>query len=376
MRILFLTPGLFEKGGIARYNRYQINALKDAFGPESVEAISLMGPDDDALESPFKVAYAGSARPTALSRVMFAAYAVSKTLAWSPDIVLCGHVNMAPLAQWLAKLSKAKFIQNIYARELWPKGGLRKNRREALFAADVVISDCKNTVEYAKKERLVGAEPHIVWDCVDQSRFFPNEPDWASLKQYGIEQSEHFKVLFLGRIRRETIYKGFVRLLELGQSLSADRFELIFVGAGDYVEKLRKRANAMSGGPKVNIIGPVHEAHLIDIYRTGGAFYLVSNVDEGQGEGLPLTPIEAMACGVPALVGNQDGSREILNGSGGWCGDPEDSGGQRRYLERLAGDSTFYAFERAAALQRVSDVFSYETFRDRTSEIIMNAVNQ
>lgn len=376
MRILFLTPGLFEKGGIARYNRYQIDALQETFGPTSVEAISLMGPDEDALESPFKVAYAGSARPTALSRIMFAAYAVSKTLAWTPDIVLCGHVNMAPLAHRLAKLSKAKFIQNIYARELWPKGGLHKSRRAALFAADAVISDCKNTVEYAKREKLIGVEPHIIWDCVDQTRFFPNEPDWVSLKQYGIQQSEHFKVLFLGRIRRETIYKGFVRLLELGQSLSADRFELIFVGAGDYVETLRNKATAMLGGPKVNIIGPVHEANLVDIYRSGDAFYLVSNVDEGQGEGLPLTPIEAMACGIPALVGNQDGSCEILNGNGGWCGDPGDSKGQRDYLEQLAGDSAFYASERAAALQRVTEVFSYETFREKTSQVIMNVLNQ
>jgi len=374
MRILLLTPGVFEKGGIARYNRYQINALQETFSADSVQVMSLMGPDKDALETPFDVTYAGAAQPTTLSRAKFAARAVIKALTWSPDIVLCGHVNMAPLAKQLARLSKAKFVQNVYARELWPTGGLRDSRRAALLSADAVISDCENTVKYAKAEGLIGIEAHIVWDCADQSRFFPQDPDWASLKQYGIEQSGRFKVLFLGRIKHETIYKGFIRLLELGQSLSADRFELIFVGAGDYVETLRAKAAGMSGGPKVTITGPVHEAHLIDSYRTADAFYLVSNVDEGQGEGLPLTPIEAMACGVPALVGNQDGSCEILNGKGGWCGNPEDNQGQREYIERLAADSAFNAAERAAALQRVNDAFSYEIFREKTGNIIKDVV--
>ncbi|MGC5198196.1 glycosyltransferase family 4 protein [Aphanothece microscopica] len=374
MRILVLTPGVFEKGGIARYNRYQINALQETFGPGSVQVMSLMGPDEDALETPFDVTYAGSARPTSLSRAIFAVYAVMKALAFSPDVVLCGHVNMAPLAKQLSRLSKAKFVLNVYARELWPKGGLRNSRRSALLSADAVISDCKNTVEYANAKGLIGVEAHIVWDCVDQSRFFPQEPDWSSLKQYGIEQSNRFKVLFLGRIKHETIYKGFVRLLELGQNLPAERFELIFVGAGDYLETLRMQAAGISGGPKVTITGPVHEAHLVDIYRTAGAFYLVSNVDEGQGEGLPLTPIEAMACGVPALVGNQDGSREILQGNGGWCGDPEDSWGQREYIERLAADSAFYASERSAALQRVIELFSYDIFREKTTNIIKDVV--
>ncbi len=370
IRILVLTPGVFEKGGIARYNRYQINALRETFGGQSTQVLSLLGPGVDALETSFEVAYAGAAQPTTLSRVKFAAFAIWKAMTWSPDIVLCGHVNMAPLARQLAKLSNAKFVHNIYARELWPTGGLRESRKAALQTADAVISDCVNTVDYAKAERLFDVEAHVVWDCVDQSQFFPMEPDWAGLETYGIEKSDRFRILFLGRIKKETIYKGFVRLLQLGPSLTPDRFELIFVGAGDYVEELRSMASGLPGSPKVTVTGPVHEAHLTDAYRTGDVFYLVSNVDEGQGEGLPLTPIEAMACGVPALVGNQDGSREILDGNGGWCGDPDDIAGQRAYIERLASNSAFNASESAAALRRVNEAFSYEIFREKIGAII------
>ena len=39
--IFFLTPGVFVKGGISRYCRYQIQALKEHFGGENIRVFSL-----------------------------------------------------------------------------------------------------------------------------------------------------------------------------------------------------------------------------------------------------------------------------------------------------------------------------------------------
>ena len=44
MKILYLTPGCFDKGGISRYNRYQIQALRMLAGAENVFVFSLLGP--------------------------------------------------------------------------------------------------------------------------------------------------------------------------------------------------------------------------------------------------------------------------------------------------------------------------------------------
>ncbi len=107
-----------------------------------------------------------------------------------------------------------------------------------------------------------------------------------------------------------------------------------------------------------------------DIYRSADAFYLVSEAGPRQGEGIPVTPIEAMACGVPVIAGNQDGSRELLDGTGGVCGNPSDRGYQTDYLERLAGSETFHRAERAAARQRAVSAFGYDAFARKTAEAL------
>ena len=55
----------------------------------------------------------------------------------------------------------------------------------------------------------------------------------------------------------------------------------------------------------------VHEDDLPKFYRASRIFTLVSDRGKGRGEGIPLTPLEAMACGSPIIVGNQDGSQEL-----------------------------------------------------------------
>jgi phosphatidylinositol alpha-1,6-mannosyltransferase len=58
--------------------------------------------------------------------------------------------------------------------------------------------------------------------------------------------------------------------------------------------------------------GRVADADLPAMYRHASLFVLVSRRYEGAGEGLPLTPIEAAACGVPIAVSDADGSREAV----------------------------------------------------------------
>ena len=62
MRILYLTPGCFDKGGISRYTRYQMTALRAIVGAENVHALSLHGPDEDSIEEPFEVEFHASGK--------------------------------------------------------------------------------------------------------------------------------------------------------------------------------------------------------------------------------------------------------------------------------------------------------------------------
>ncbi len=367
MKIIHISPGLFDKGGIARYNRFQVSALRQGFGPDQVQVFSLAGRRHDDLEEPFAVDYAGPVPMNSASRPLMAAEAMRAVRSFRPDAVLCAHVNMGPLCLALARASGARLAQNIYGREIWIKGGLGRARAMALRRADLVIADCHNTADRSLEMGLVRRRPEVIWDCVDTVRYTPGEPDWDALAAYGLSRSERFRLLFLGRINRHTRYKGFERLLHLTARLPGSRFEAVIAGKGDDAEHVLDLAARLGVADRTVLTGPVDEAHMPDIYRAADAFYLASEVGPSMGEGIPLTPLEAMSCGAPVLVGDQDGSREAVEGAGGWCGDPTDLETQAAYLTDLAGDAARHQAEGAAARARALDCFSFDGFAAKTS---------
>lgn len=369
--LLYLSTGVFDKGGIARYNRFQVQALRACLGDEQVRVLSLWGPRAGDIEEQFQVDYAGAARLTAWSRVGYAGAAAYHALASRPGVILAAHINLGPLALTLARLSAARLVINVYARELWSGRGLRGARARALAAADLIISDCHNTVQWMQQAQVrTRAAPRVIWDCVDTKRYCPGAIDWDRVGRYGLRDTGRFRLLILGRITRDTHYKGFERLLQLLEQLPADRFEAVFAGKGDDVARLQARAREMGLGERVCFSGAIHEADMPALYRSADAFYLVSEVGVGMGEGIPLTPMEAMACGVPVLVGNQDGSRELLDSAGGWCGAPTDLAGQRAFVLALDADPARHAQARVDARARAKAAFDYQRFLTETCQAI------
>lgn len=374
MRILFLSPGLFDKGGIARYGRYQVRALRESFGPEAVAALSLLGPAEGDLEEPLRVSWRGGPRATRGSRVRMVAASLVQSLRHRPRIVLTAHVHLGPLGRTLARCTGARLVQTVYGIEIW--SGLSAGRAAALKAADGVISDCHNTAEIALRLGLVARTPFVAWDCVDLERFRPGGPDANVLARYGAARGGRFRILFLGRIAADARYKGTERLLHLLTLLPAEGFEAVFAGRGNDVPFLQSRALELGVADRVRFTGAVHEDDMADIYRSADAFYLTSEAGPEKGEGLPLTPIEAMACGSPVVVADQDGSREILVGAGGWVGAPEDLAGQAAYLRVLATDPVRHQAERKAARRRAEEAFGFEAFREATCGFLRDVARE
>ena len=169
-RILYLTPGCFDKGGISRYSRYQIECLREIHGEAAVTVQSLLGPDEHSFETPFSVAWhAGGAGMG--DKIRFAWRAVRATLTDRPTHIHIAHVHFAPLARLLALATGARTVLNIYGLEIW--SGLSVIRRLAMKQMDVVIADCHYTADYAARESLTETRPTVIWDCVDLERFSP-----------------------------------------------------------------------------------------------------------------------------------------------------------------------------------------------------------
>lgn len=368
MRILYLTPGLFDKGGIARYGRYQVSALRDMPGKNSVDVLSLMAPAPGGLESPFSVHWHGPpSRLFGRSRMTW--QALCRTFS-RPDIVWSGHVNLSAMGLLLARLAGAKPVLNVYGLEVWSKK--RFDAEFGLRRTPYIVSDCHFTADFVNREMpWSGRQTFVAWDCVDCERFTPGPCRRAVLDKYGLEANDgRFKVLTLGRISQFSRHKGWERLVTVASKLRDQNLVFIFAGEGDFRKELQDLVRREGLGDNFIFTGSVDEEDLVDIYRYCDLFSLVSDRGERRGEGLPLTPLEAAACGKPIVVGNHDGSQEsVEDGRSGYVIDPFDLDGHAELIEKLSHDRDMAHSIGESARRRIVNNFSYTGFRDQTALI-------
>jgi phosphatidylinositol alpha-1,6-mannosyltransferase len=373
VKILYLTPGCFDKGGISRYSRYQINALRALVGADNVSVFSVLGPSKEDFEDPFDVRYfaGGTGR---FHQLAYLGKLCSTVISNRPDIIVSAHINLSGIGKFLSMLTGAKSILNIYGAEAWST----KTRDAAwgLRRSDYVVSDCHYTASYLEEK---GFRPKnsvaVVWDCVDLTRFFPAQPAQSTLERYGIPDPRGgINILTLGRMGSDTAeYKGYERLLEVFSRI-ADQVahaRLIYAGRGEMVERLRRKAEDLGLSRRVFFTGMVHEDDLPDIYRSAHLFSLVTNRGEGVGEGIPLTPLEAAACGIPLIVGNHDGSQEAVEeGLDGYILDPYDLEAHARALVSLATNEELRTRMGQAARRRAELEFAFPKFLKKHAELL------
>lgn len=367
--VLYLSPGVFDKGGVSRYCRYQVTALRELLGTDAVSVLSLFPPDGRGFEVPFDASFASFGGSPA-GKAFFAAASVWAAVSRRPTAVWCGHVHLAPLGLAVSRLTGARLALNVYGAEVWTSLG--PTRRLALRNADHLLSDCHATLDYVLGKKLrspSGTSVH--WDCVDVKRFGPGQADGV-LQRYGIpDAGPATTLLTLARLTKEERHKGVDRLIQVVAELRDQPLRLVVAGGGNWVDGLRTMACDLGVGEKVHFTGRVDEADLVDVYRSCDIFSLITTKGFGTGEGLPLTPIEAAACGKPILVGNQDGSVEAVeDGVTGYVLEPTDIRGTADRILQLMRDVELRTRLGQAGRARIQREMSYERFRGRLTEVL------
>ncbi len=367
MKIVYLTTSCYEKGGIGRFSRYQIRAIRELYGNSNVRVLSLLGPGEHSLETPIDVDYKGS-NASLINKLKFMHRAQQIVKIFSPDCIHAAHINLIVFTNFLAKRYGAKSIMNAYGHEVW---STFKNRADiGIRKANLIMSDCYFTADYLEQNgfRPKGSVP-VIWDCVDLERFAKGEPPRHLLEKYGIHNpTKSFNILTLGRISYGALHKGYDRLLEVFSRFSEKitNTQLIFVGGGDYLEELQVKVKKLNLEKKVVFTGRVSEVELTDIYKCATIFSLVSDRGHGRGEGIPLTPLEAMACGIPIIVGNHDGSQEaVVENKNGWVIDPFDLDAHLNVFLDAFRDPDLLKSKKDEINRVIDKRFSFEVFKEK-----------
>ena len=375
MKILYLTPGCFDKGGISRYSRYQISALRNLFGEEQVKVISLLGQTKYSFEADFNVYWSGTGN-NLMQKLKFVIQVWKVVLFWQPEVIHIAHVNFSGMAYLMAKFCGAKTILNTYGLEVW--SGLSFDASYGLRNVDIVISDCYFTANYLEKKsyRKEGTIS-VIWDCVDLNRFSPSHNYSKEVANiYNIpDPSEHFIIMSLGRLSKGAMHKGYDRLIKVFSMLvdECDNAHLVIAGKGDNKVYLEELVKGLGLSDRVSFTGMVTEGHLVSLYRMASVFSLVSDKGKGRGEGIPLTPLEAMACGVPIIVGNQDGSQEAIdNDRNGFVINPFDLNMHKSKLLKLYKEKEILESQKKEASKVALERFSFKMFLNKHRKLYQN----
>lgn len=364
MKVLFITPGCFDKGGISRYCRYQITALRELYGVNNVRVLSLLGPQEGDFEVPFNVYWKGSGA-NALSKIKLVILTCWLLLTWRPRVLHTAHVNFSGITFFLGNLFRVKTILNIYGLEIWSNPS--KDALYGLQNTDVIISDCHYTARFVTENNLrTKGNIHVVWDCVDMERFYPGKPKPSVLSAYHVPNPDsYFNIVTLGRLSKTAAHKGYERLIKVFAKINREfpQLRLIIAGKGDNLGYYKELAQMEKISEQVIFTGMIAEADLPDIYRAASVFSLISDRGPNRGEGIPLTPLEAMACGVPVLVGNQDGSQEaVIENKNGYVLDPFDLDSHAASIKELITNPALFVSKKEMAKKISTDFFSYSDF--------------
>ncbi len=338
MRLLLLATDAYGgHGGIALFNREFASALSEhhlTIVPRVVRG--------EVRDVPSHVRFLAEAAngPMAYMR------ALTKVRFEKWDLVICGHINLLPVA-----FDHPLLV--VHGIEAWSP------RKRSIHKCRGVIS-----VSELTRDRL------LAWSkFTGPTHVLPNA---VHLEQYGIRAKradlvERYQLdgkrvlLTVGRLDARERSKGFDEVLDVLPHLPSDVVYVI-AGGGDDFPRLQQKSIDLGVADRVRFTGLFDEGDKPDLYNLADVYVMPS-----RGEGFGFVFLEAMACGVPVIGSAIDGGREaLLNGKLGTLVDPNDNDELRDAIEHVLATG-----ERK--IPDGLDYFSFEKFAARSRAILSSA---
>ena len=133
--------------------------------------------------------------------------------------------------------------------------------------------------------------------------------------ELGLAESA-FLVLSVGELNENKNHKVVFDALV---QLKDPQIHYVLCGKGELLEKLRRRADSLGIADHVHFLG--YRMDVLEICRQAD-LYVMSSYREG----LPVSSLEAMYCGLPLVTSNIRGLCDIMeNGKTGFLCDPDDA---------------------------------------------------
>ena len=203
-----------------------------------------------------------------------------------------------------------------------------------------------------------GAQPQqlfIAYCGIDLSWFYPR-------LDRGV--ARRYRILSSGRLVEK---KGLSYLIEACRILTdrGEQFECVIGGNGELEGQLRSQVERLGLSQRVTITGEaLIQEKIVDFMHSGDVYVLPCVwAEDGDVDGLPQMPMEAMACGLPAISTRLVGIPDLIrNEETGLLVEPKDAETLANAIQRLMKDPAL-----AARLAEAGRAWVAERFDLRTS---------
>lgn len=347
MRVLLLcTDSYGGHGGIALHDRELAEAL---VAREDVEDVIIV-PRVMRFEPgviPAKITFLSDATKGSMHYLS----ALMKARRLRPDLVLCGHINLLPVACLMSR-HPILFVHGI---EAW-KPTRHRLTNWLVHRAGAIIS-----VSEITRSRLVAwskykGPTHVVPNAIHAEQFGIRPKRADLVARYGLQGKR--VLLTVGRLASQERYKGFDETIDILGQLPEDVVYLI-AGDGDDAARLQRMAASRGFGGRVIFTGLFREEEKADLYALADVYVMPS-----RGEGFGYVLLEALASGVPVIGSKHDGGKEALrDGSLGMLVDP----GNPAEIATAIRETLARPLR---VIPQGLDHFTYEKFKERVSVVL------
>ncbi len=228
------------------------------------------------------------------------------------DVVIISHINMALVGRAIKTIHpKCKIWVVAHGIEVWKD--LSNNKKWLLKNCDKVICVSNFTKQQVvARHHIDVAKCEVLNNALDP---FMKLPVTLTKPRYLIERynlTDNTPLLFtLTRLDAAEQYKGYEQVIKIIGNLKATFPAVKYIIAGHYDDKEKIRIDKMlktyNVEEQVLLTGFVEESELVDHFLMADVFVLPSS-----NEGFGIVFIEALACGLPVICGNIDGSVDAI----------------------------------------------------------------
>ncbi len=282
-----------------------------------------------------------------------------------PDVILYGHVLLAPLAAAARLLSPhSRNLLFVHGHEVWTE----PFRRRIGWRDRLVVGSCID--EVVSVSRLTARRMAAGYG-LPESRFrlLPNavdRPPASPAPRLG--NGGPRRMITVARLGLKDRYKGCDRVIRALPRVLAEVPQAGYdiVGDGPQRPELERLAESLGVRAAVRFWGYVDDAELEKIYGRAQLMVMPST-----GEGFGIVFLEAWRHGLPVVAGNRDASSEVVtDGVTGVCVDPESVDEIADAVTGLLKDGGRAARLGQQGYRTLVERYTHERFRENLREIL------